>query len=524
MLLLLTILTLVPILLVAYLLIGKHMATHYSAIIGWVVMVVIAMIFFNTSFEVAGRASIHGVLSSFPISLMVLFSIFQISYMESTGCIKRISVFLKTLAPNNKPAQVMMINLSAGTTLVSVGATPVSVLPPIMKSMGYTNEQCIALPALGFDALCTYSMMAAPLVVYCDLTGTSLVDAAKVFSMYLPVVSTAIALSMFWLIGGVKMIKKGFVAALITGISAGGTAFAIAHIPALQSAIILTGVIAGIVSLLFMLLYLKATKSVIIDRSVLSEEDRKIEAGMSLGKALAPFIILIIALLIVAFVPPVDQLLRVQLESPVAVIPGKIIKLRPVWNAYFWVFVTSLISMIIVRPTSEQFSTIIKKWGKRAPKPVISTMLFFAMGYIMNFTGFIPGGGPDGAWAILAPNNNMISVLANASAIAFGAAYPLITAPLGIFAGFVTSSEASALAMFAKYNVMTSEMLGINALVVTAATGIGGGLASVISPAKLQNASATIDAIGEEGAVIKKTFKISIVLMIVVMILCFIFS
>lgn len=522
MLLLLTILTLVPILLVAYLLIGKHMSTHWSAVIGWVVMVVIAMIFFNTSFEVAGRASIHGVLSSFPISLMVLFSIFQISYMESTGCIKRISVFLKTLAPDNKPAQVMMINLSAGTTLVSVGATPVSVLPPIMKSMGYTNEQCIALPALGFDALCTYSMMAAPLVVYCDLTGTSLVDAAKVFSMYLPVVSTAIALSMFWLLGGIQMIKKGFVAALITGLSAGGTAFAIAHIPALNSAIILSGVIAGIVSLCFMLIYLKATKSVIIDRNVLSEEDKKIEQEMSLGKALAPFIILIVALLIVAFVPAVDQLLRVQLEAKVSVVPGVFVKLRPVWNAYFWVLVTSIISMLIVRPSGAQMSATLKKWGKRAPKPVVSTMLFFAMGYIMNFTGFQPQA--DGTWALLVANQNMISVLANASAIAFGAAYPLITAPLGIFAGFVTSSEASALAMFAKYNVMTSEMLGINALVVTAATGIGGGLASVISPAKLQNASATIDAIGEEGAVIKKTFKISIFLMIVVMILCFIFS
>jgi len=47
---------------------------------------------------------------------------------------------------------------------------------------------------------------------------------------------------------------------------------------------------------------------------------------------------------------------------------------------------------------------------------------------------------------------------------------------------------------------------------VTAATGIGGGLASVISPAKLQNAAATIDAIGIESQVIRKAFVIALII------------
>jgi lactate permease len=43
-----------------------------------------------------------------------------------------------------------------------------------------------------------------------------------------------------------------------------------------------------------------------------------------------------------------------------------------------------------------------------------------------------------------------------------------------------------------------------------AASGIGGGLASVISPAKLQNAAAIIDAIGQESIVLRKTVLISL--------------
>lgn len=43
-------------------------------------------------------------------------------------------------------------------------------------------------------------------------------------------------------------------------------------------------------------------------------------------------------------------------------------------------------------------------------------------------------------------------------------------------------------------------------------TAIGGGLASVISPAKLQNAAATIDALGIESEVIKTAIVLSMVI------------
>jgi len=55
----------------------------------------------------------------------------------------------------------------------------------------------------------------------------------------------------------------------------------------------------------------------------------------------------------------------------------------------------------------------------------------------------------------------------------------------------------------------------VDALIVTAVTAIGGGLASVISPAKLQNAAATIDALGIESQVIKTAFKISALITLV---------
>jgi lactate permease len=257
---------------------------------------------------------------------------------------------------------------------------------------------------------------------------------------------------------------------------------------------------------------------VIIDRSVLTEKDREIEKGMSLAKAFSPWIILIAALLIVAFVHPVDQFLRVKMAMPVSMIPNVVTNVRLFWNAYFWVFLSTFLSMFILRPKKGQFGKAMANWMRRAPKPVITTIVFYVIGYLLNYSGYQVM--EDGSWMLQDTMQNMVSVLSDSSALAFGSLYPLIVAPLGLFGGFITSSEASTLAMFSKYNILTSEQLGLNALVVTAATGIGGGLASVISPAKLQNASATIDAVGEENDVIKETFKISCVLVAVVAVMC----
>ena len=94
----------------------------------------------------------------------------------------------------------------------------------------------------------------------------------------------------------------------------------------------------------------------------------------------------------------------------------------------------------------------------------------------------------------------------------FGKLYPFVAPYLGLLAGFISGSETSAIAMLTAIHLSTAEKIGALGLLIAAASGIGGGLASVISPAKLQNAAAAIDMIGEESKVLRVTFVISLVL------------
>jgi lactate permease len=65
----------------------------------------------------------------------------------------------------------------------------------------------------------------------------------------------------------------------------GLTAMLVAHI---GKGIVLTGVIAGMATVLMMILYLKLGGKPLLDRSCVTEQEKEIERSMPLMKALSP--------------------------------------------------------------------------------------------------------------------------------------------------------------------------------------------------------------------------------------------
>lgn len=53
---------------------------------------------------------------------------------------------MKSLAGEDRNVQIMIINAGIETPLAALEATPVSILPPIMLSLGYTDLVSIARP------------------------------------------------------------------------------------------------------------------------------------------------------------------------------------------------------------------------------------------------------------------------------------------------------------------------------------------------------------------------------------------
>jgi lactate permease len=151
--------------------------------------------------------------------------------------------------------------------------------------------------------------------------------------------------------------------------------------------ITLTGIAAGIGVMLIMLLYLFIIRKPIHDRNKMDENDLAAEKRMALFASISPWVILIvISLFINAPYLPFFDLTFTRFSMPLEIIPGSPEKIRLLWQAYFWIAISTLISLPIMKTSSTQLKISIKKWLRRAPRPVFSAAIF-CVAYLFNHSG-----------------------------------------------------------------------------------------------------------------------------------------
>ena len=497
------ILALLPILLILVLLVWRRTAADIAGLAGWICTLLITWLYFQTPLGKTLLISLAGLVASLPITIMVATSLLQITIMKETGAIDRLVAFIKTIAPGDRVAQILILNIGVGTLLAALGATPVSILPPIMIALGYSSFVAIALPSLGYDALCTYALLGIPVVVFANFVGLPVQDVGGYFARFMPVISSCIALAMLWLAGGWELLWRGFLPTILAGVTAGLIAIGMNAL----GLVTLTGIAAGLGVVLVMLVYLKLAGKTLSSRDSLSDADLQAEGKLSLLSAVSPWIILtILALLVNAPFLPFFELVFSRWSMPLEIIPGAPEKVRLLWQAYFWILVSTLLALPFLKVTRSSLERSLKLWLKRAPRPMLASGIFFAIAYLINHSGV------NASWELLDPGRNMVQVIASAASQAFGRFYPAVAPFLGLLSGFISGSETSAIAMLTGIHLSAAQKIGALGLLVAASSGVGGGLASVISPAKLQNAAASIDRIGEESQVIRTTFLIALLI------------
>jgi lactate permease len=208
--------------------------------------------------------------------------------------------------------------------------------------------------------------------------------------------------------------------------------------------------------------------------------------------------------------------------------------MRMLWQAYTWVLVATLVAIPFYRMQAGRLAAAGRKTLRRAPRPGFAAAVYFAIAFVLNHSGkTLPAAGAGPAWAMNpAGGVNMVKVVADACASVFHQAYAGVAGFLGLLGGFISGSETSSIAMLSKlhfetmaqvFSSATPERLLKISLLVAAVSGIGGGLASVISPAKLQNAAAVIDRIGMESQVIRATAVIAVLMVLAAALMTFVF-
>ena len=496
-------LALLPLLCIFVLLIWKRMAADLAGALGLGLTLLLALTWFDTDPAVAGKALLAGAVGSLPVGLVLAASIFQITVMAELGALARITALMKTLVPGHPAVQVLLINVGFGILLTGLGAATMAILPPLLLTLGYSVPAAILLASMGYVGLCIYALLGIPAVVLATFAGQGLMETGMALASFMPLVSTGVAFACLHVGGGFALMRKGFWPAVLTGLSSGLLAMLLARLGLLT----VTAVLAGFGVIAALLLYVKLSGGVLRDASLRTEADKAAEERLPLWRACSPWLLLTVVSLIMNSpgLPFFDLVFR-QWSMPLDIIPGAPERLRLFWQAYFWVLVSTLACLPLLKADRQRFAVACKKSLHRAWRPFVATAIYFGIAYVMNHSG------KQADWTLAPQGHNMVLALAHSATQLFGNAYPAAAPYLGLLAGFISGSASSAVAMFTKLQMAAADSMNASGLILAAASGVGGGLASAMSPSKLLSAGASIDQPGAANSVMGYAFVLTLLI------------
>lgn len=102
-------------------------------------------------------------------------------------------------------------------------------------------------------------------------------------------------------------------------------------------------------------------------------------------------------------------------------------------------------------------------------------------------------------------STGMMSLISGDIASAAQLMYPAAAVFIGALGSFITGTGLGSNIMFAPLNTQASQMLGINPVTVFAGQNAGASLGNLICPNNTVAACATVNEIGNESRVMKKT-------------------
>lgn len=488
------------------------------AVVGWLLAVVLAVGYFSTSIEVALGASIYGIIKAFGITIAVVFTMYLIFLMKEVGALDTISEAIKRVA-RTKEEQALLIGIAFGSFVTSLGVVTPALFPPLLMAMGFSPFSAVAIAVLGYNATTSFALLSIPVTLPADVFNIDVYQLAYKVTIFLPVVSTLISFALLWVIGGRESMKKGFVPAIILGLTLGFSALGlvVVHAP-----IMIIGVLAGLISMGVLYAYGKWN-----NRDMEGDPDEAPIDRRELLKALSPWLILIVLASIVS-VPQINTFLA-GLDGSGSVLSFaayKRVDLNIFAQVYTWILVSIILSLPILKPKKEQIKRVTKLWSRRIWGPFISYSLFFSISFVMAFSAMEISNGslsPTSAF----PAYNMNYIVGSALASVFGAGYVFVAASLGLFGAVVGGSETGSNVMFFPIQQQACSNVGLGdkgIMTVYGAHANAGGVASAITPSKINNAVATIGADSSiESDIMKKHVGLVLLITIVIGIMTGIF-
>lgn len=489
------------------------------AFVGLVLTIALAVLQFSTSLEVALGASAYGFVKSFGISVSVVATMLMIFLMRETGALSTVSKVIKHQVAGTE-VQALYIGIGFGSFLTSLGVVTPALFPPFLVAMGFAPVSAIAIAVLGYNATTSFALLSIPITLPAQQAITIIgipinaVEFAFKITLFLPVISIGFAFAILWVVGGKQSMRKGVVPAIICGLAVAlaclGTVSldyftGIEYVP-----LRIVGVIAGLSAMVSLHIYQRLNPT-----PTQKLKDADYPKTKEIFRALSPWIILTLLATFGSIPQVISWLQGIFGTMGIVIFANQTVNLDIFSQIYTWIFVAILLSLLVLRPTKKQVKTSLNVWVKRFVGPFLAYSLYFSIAFVMAFSAMeivdnalVPSTSYSGL--------NMNVILGSTLASIFGMGYIFVAAALGLFGAVVGGSETSSNVLFLKVQKTAADDIGLNNaafMTIYASHAVAAGVASAITPAKINNAVVTIDeSKATESLIMRKHLIIAILL------------
>jgi lactate permease len=367
---------------------------------------------------------------------------------------------------------------------------PVAVVAPLLIGLGFPPLAAIVIPSVGHPWAVTFGSQGSSFFTLMEVTGRGVGELAPWSAVMLGLACLACGAGTLWAAGGRRTLRANWVTVLVIGLTMAGTQYLVVT----QGLWSLGATLAGLAGLAVGVLWARWRAG----RLVAAADAGQPSAGMPIGRALLPYAVLVIVVL-VAQIQAVDDFLGQvapghqfpEFITPQGnVLPAKKLSVDIFGHAGALLTYASVVAYLWFHWKGEYTpgaTRHIARWAvQRVARSGLATAAMLGMAVTMEHAG-------------------MTHLLAGGIARVAGRAFPFVSPFIGALGAFMTGSNTNSNAVFANLQQNVATLIGVSPLIILAAQTVGGAIGSAFAPAKIVVSCSTVDA--EEGLALKAVMR-----------------
>jgi lactate permease len=445
-------------------------------------------------------AGVDGVYTSLPLLLVVVGGILLSTLCLAKGSLQRIVAWFagRVSDPWRRTA---LIASGIGNFMEGAGVIAEPVAAPMLRASGLSGAASAALSVVGYTGLMTLALGGIIVQVLSAATDIPVEALAGDIGLLSVLPTVLLSLCVPWIVEDWGAARRNFSLYFSVGLGAGLVAWATAVWVAPSVAAMFGGlfVVAGILTSSG-----SSVRGLVPDRQTIRD--------------FAPFAFLILGLSIINLVPSVRTSAREMLKIPLAAVPVHTVTLRPLSDAYTYIFAAVAIALATLPFAPGERAALLGRALLKSWRPVAAMALFGAMGQMVAFSGY------DAAFTAADPAKNLASLLARGTYAYAGSLFPLFVPLLGWAGTFLTGYGVASILIFGKFQVAAAGLLGVSPALLASALAVGASVGSVSSPFKIAFATSLCGAEGQEGGILRRMIPLGLAVSLLLGILVWILS